>query len=116
MAVIMKSGKLASARAEEVLQFAETILEGAHPKLVPWLAELNWAAVKNVRGDTAGALQHIRLAYEQGFRLNWRYKLQHWFVLENLHDEPEYRDLVAMFERDMEHQRENTYELLGISK
>ena len=34
-------------------------------------------------------------------------------VLESLHNEPEYQHLVALFEEDMERQREKAYELLG---
>jgi len=112
IAFIIKSSDLASSRVEEILRAVEPIREGADPSLTPWLADLSWAALKNVRGETEAALQHLRDAFDHGFRYVWRYRLQHWFVLESLHDEPEYQSLVALFEKDMERQREEAYKLL----
>jgi len=112
IAQILKSNDLASTRADEILQAAETILEGADTSLTPWLADINWAALKNVRGDSEAALQHLRDAFDNGFRFDWRYKLQHWFVLENLHGDPEYQSLVALFEEDMDRQRVEIHQLL----
>jgi len=116
IAMIKKSNNLASSEADEILQAAQTILEGAHPSVAPWLADINWAALENARGDTDAALQHLRDAVDHGFRNNWRYQLQHWFVLEDLHNKPEYQSLIALLEEDMERQREEAYKLLGMAQ
>jgi len=116
IAQIMKSSDLTSRKAETILQTVESILQDADPKVTPWLADLNWAALKNTRGDKEAALQHLRDAFDNGFRHYWRSQIQHWFVLESLHNEPGYRELIAMFEEDMERQREEAYKLLGIVK
>jgi TolB-like protein len=113
IALVMRSGDFASSKADELLQAAQTILEGAHPSLTPWLADIRWAALKNARGDSQAALGHLRNAFEHGFRFRWRFRLQHWFALESLHSEPEYIELVALSEKDMERQREETHILLG---
>jgi hypothetical protein len=116
IAMIKKSGGLVSGEVDEILQAAQSILEGTHPSVAPWLADINWAALENVRGNTKAALQHLRDAVGHGFRFNWRHTFEHWFVLENLHDEPEYKSLIALLEEDMDRQREEAYVLLGMTR
>ncbi len=116
IAFILKSVDITSSKAVEILDFTERKLQESDPTLLPWYTELSMAALENVRGNTDAAIAYLNSAFEHGMRTEWRLKLQHWFVLQSLHDEPEYRQLVAMFEEDMERQREEAYELLGMNK
>ena len=116
IAFILKSVDLTSGRADEILRFAERKLQETDPALLPWFTELRMAALENVRGNTDAAIAYLNSAFEHGMRMEWRQPLQHWFVLESLHDEPEYQQLVALFEEDMERQREEAYELLGMAQ
>jgi len=116
IAYIMKSIDITSVQADEILDFSERKLHESDPDLLPWYADLNMAALENVRGNTDSAIAYLNSTFEHGMRIEWRSPLQHWFVLESLHNEPEYRSLVAMFEEDMERQREEAYKLLGIVK
>ena len=116
IAFILKSADVTSSKAVELLDFAERKLKEADPAVLPWISELSLAALENVRGNTDLAITYLDQAFDHNFRQDWRLKLQHWFVLESLHKEPAYQDLVARFEQDMERQREEAYELLGIAK
>jgi hypothetical protein len=42
--------------------------------------------------------------------------LRHDWRFEFLHNEPEYKNLVALLEKDMEKQRDEAYELLGLKR
>ena len=116
IAFILKSADLTSGKVNELLDFAERKLKQRDPALWPWVAEVNLAALENVRGNTDAAIAYLNSAYDHNWRTKWRLKLQHWFVLKNLHEEPEYRKLVARFEEDMERQREEAYRLLEVLK
>lgn len=116
IAFILKSADITSGKADEILDFVAAKLQAVKSSLLPWITEINLAALENVRGNTDTAITLLNRAFEHNMRANWRLNLQHWFVLESLHDEPEYQDLVARFEEDMERQREQAYELLEIKK
>jgi len=116
IAFILKSVDIASSKAVEILDFAERKLQKSDPALLLWYTDLDMAALENTRGNTDAAIAYLNSAFEHGMRIEWRHALQHWFVLESLHDEPEYQQLVAMFEQDMERQREEAYELLRLAK
>jgi TolB-like protein/Tfp pilus assembly protein PilF len=113
LAFILKSAELTSSKADELLNAAETLTQNTHPDLTQWLSDINLAGIEATRGNKETALQHLRDAYDNGMRLRWRYRMQHWFVLEPLHGMGEYQQLVALFEQDMEHQLERTHELLA---
>jgi TolB-like protein/Tfp pilus assembly protein PilF len=116
IAFILKTADVTSSQADKILDFVERKLQASDPALLPWLSELSLAALENARGNTAAAIAYLNSTFEQGMRSDWRLKLQHWFVLESLHNEPEYQQLIALFEADMERQREAAYELMGIAK
>jgi TolB-like protein/Tfp pilus assembly protein PilF len=111
IAFVLKSNNLASGQADIILDGAQSVINRAHPDLVHWYADINSAALEATRGNRQAAIKHLNDAYESGLRLRWRYFVQHWFVLEPIRDMPEYRQLVARFEADMEQQKEEAYRL-----
>jgi TolB-like protein/Flp pilus assembly protein TadD len=113
MAVILKAGNLMSEDANRFIEAAQTVIDKAHPTLVPWFASVNLAGLEVARGNSSEALRLLRRAFvDENMRMQWRFYLQHWFVLEPLHDESEYRELVASLDSEMEQQREQAFELL----
>jgi tetratricopeptide (TPR) repeat protein len=54
-----------------------------------------------LRGDRQKALSALRQAIDEGWRSSWRYDLKYDSALESLHDEPEYRAMIAEIEADM---------------
>jgi hypothetical protein len=57
------------------------------------------------------ALSALRQAIDEGWRDSWRYFLEHDSALESLHDEPEFRAMVAEIEADMAAQLERVREM-----
>jgi hypothetical protein len=57
-----------------------------------------------LRGDRQKALLALRQAIDEGWRSSWRYDLNYDSALESLHDEPEYRAMIAEIEADMAEQ------------
>jgi hypothetical protein len=47
---------------------------------------------------------------------DWQYVLHNDWRFESLHGEPDYKNLLAMMEKDMEKQREEAYELMGLKQ
>jgi TolB-like protein len=111
IAFILNSSNLASDQADSILAGAQSVIDSAHPDIAHWYADINLAALESTRGNRQAAIKHLNDAYESGLRLRWRYFVQHWFVLEPLRDMPEYQQLVARFEADMEQQKEEAYRL-----
>ncbi len=115
MAAILKAGNLASEEADRFIEAAQTIIDKAHPALVPWLATLHLAGLETTQGNRSEGLRLLRRAFvDENMRFMWRFYLQQWFVLAPLHDEPEYRELIAMLETEMEQQRERAHALLEV--
>jgi TolB-like protein/Tfp pilus assembly protein PilF len=57
-----------------------------------------------LQGDRQKALSALRQAIDEGWRNFWWYDLKHDLNLESLHDEPEYRAMIAEIEADMARQ------------
>jgi len=113
MAMVMRAGDLASDKADRLLAAAKTIIDGADPALVQTLDDLWQAAYDSASGDGDAALAHLHDAFDHGFRENWRFWIQHWFVFDGLRGEPEYRRLVARYEEDMETQLAEAHRLVA---
>jgi Flp pilus assembly protein TadD len=73
-----------------------------------WIADVRIYAL---RGDKQKALSALRQAIDEGWRVPWRYFLEHDSALESLHDEPEYQEMVAEIEADMAAQLERVREM-----
>jgi TolB-like protein/Tfp pilus assembly protein PilF len=104
LAMVIRAGNLTSTKATSLENAYETLINGADPSLAPYLHELWQAALNSARGKSDTALEHLHGAFEKGFRENWRFWVQHWFVFDGLRGEPEYRRLVQRYEEDMERQ------------
>jgi hypothetical protein len=63
-----------------------------------WIADVRIYAL---RGDKQKALSALRQAIDEGWRVPWRYFLEHDSALESLHDKPEYQAMIAEIEADM---------------
>jgi TolB-like protein/Flp pilus assembly protein TadD len=112
MAHILKKTDLASSKADELLDAARALIDGAHPDITHWLADINRAGLEATRGNDEEALRHLDKAYENGMRFRWRHWFQRWFPLESVRELTGYRQLIAQLESDMENQLEETHRLL----
>ncbi len=54
-----------------------------------------------LRGDKQKALSALQRAIDEGWRSHWWYYLKYDPILESLHDEPEFQEMVAEIEADM---------------
>ena len=61
-------------------------------------------------------MDFLGVAIEKGWRFDWREVMLRDLQFESLHNEPEFKTLVAMLEADMEKQREQAYDLLGLTR
>jgi len=103
-----------SEQAEEMLKAAEAKWALRDEAWFPWSHALNRASVEVVRGNKDKAIEHLFDAFGKNHRLNWRRALTSGIWYRELQDEPEFKRLITMYEADMDHQREEAYELLGI--
>jgi len=114
LAALIKLREPLSTQAEELLQLAESRLDNRTPAIGIWERPLNRAAIAAVRGDDEAAIEHLNEAWGMNWRTYWRSTLVNNPVFYPLRNQPGYRELVARFEADMERQRQETYELLGV--
>jgi tetratricopeptide (TPR) repeat protein len=103
-------------QADQMLEAAEAKWAIRDERVFPWQSHINRARVASMRGDKDAAIQHLYSAFETNHRSQWRLRILGRMSLLPLHDEPEFKRLVAIYEADMDRQREEAYELLGISK
>jgi len=116
IAMLLQIQDMNSPLAVILIDAAEQKNELIEDKWIPWWTSVQRATIATARGDEAAAIAFLNEVPDGKFGGNWRSYLSNWWVLDALHDEPEYKHLVAMLEEDMEHQREEAYELLGITK
>ncbi len=64
-----------------------------------------------LQGRKAEALKALREAVDEGWRKLWPFWLKYDPILESLHDEPEYRAIIAELEADMAAQLERIREM-----
>ena len=104
----------ASTRASELVDAAEQGMLSLDERFLPWQRALDKAAVAAVRNDQPRALEQLYRAYELGLRFRWRNLLLSNIAFNSLHEEPEFKRLVAMLEQDMQRQREEAYKMPGV--
>jgi TolB-like protein/Tfp pilus assembly protein PilF len=116
IALLMQKQDPDSTQATEFIDIAEQKHQTTESIILPWERALDRAEIAVARNDKETAIKELYSAWEQGYRWEWRSTLQIWFGFQSLHDEPEYQQLIAMYEQDMVSQREQVYELLGMTK
>jgi len=103
-------------QATILIDAAEQKMQLIEDRYIPWATSLRRAAIATARGDKAAAIALLNKVPDRKFGGRWRGYLTNWFVLEPLYQEPEYKRLIAALEQDMERQREEAYELLGMTR
>ena len=68
-------------------------------------ADIALATIHALRGDRGAAIDALRGAVDKGWRAGWRIALNHDAALDSLRDSPEFQNIVAYIEADMEQQR-----------
>ena len=116
IALLLQARDPASERALELIDTAEQQLQSIDPRFMPWARALDRAAIAAVRNNKQAALEQLVQAYELGFRWRWRNGLLSNITFNSLHDEPEFKQLITRFEEDMERQRAEAYQSLGLDK
>jgi tetratricopeptide (TPR) repeat protein len=106
----------ASTRAVELIAAARQKIQAIDERFIPWQRALDKAGVAAVSGDKQQALEQLEQAYELGLRNRWRNLLLSNIAFNSLHEEPEFKRLVAMLEEDMQRQREEAYQIPGVLK
>ena len=116
IAALLKLADPTSERPEQLLKAVEDISGQQPPAWGVWASDLNQAAIATIRGEHVTALQWLNSAWDKKWRFMWRERLVEDAIFSQMKDEPGYKELVTRFERDMEQQREQAYELMEIQK
>ena len=116
LAYVLKMQNPAAEQVPALLDHADVLNKRSDGRVFPSEKPFRQAMIESARGDKVAALSSLHEAFEKGWRLGWRDWMYRDFQFESLHNEPEYKNLVAMFEADMEKQHEEAYELLGLKK
>jgi TolB-like protein/Tfp pilus assembly protein PilF len=116
IAQLLKIQDPESARAAELIEAARQKMQATDERFIPWQRALDKASIAAVTGDKQQALEQIERAYELGLRSRWRNLLLSNIVFNDLHEEPEFKRLVAVLEEDMQRQREEAYQIPGVLK
>jgi len=105
-----------SEKAVELINAAEQKMLLIDERFLPWQRALDRASIAAVTNDKQESLKQLARAYDLGLRFRWRNLLLSNIVFNNLFDEPEFKNLVAMLEQDMQRQREEAYKIPGVLK
>jgi tetratricopeptide (TPR) repeat protein len=116
MAQVMKMQDPGSEQATALLDHAAALNRQSDNRRIPFESGFRLAAIESARGNKPGAIAGLQAAFDAGWRIDWQGALRHDWRFQPLHNEPEYKNLVAMMEQDMERQREEAYELLGLKR
>jgi tetratricopeptide (TPR) repeat protein len=116
MAQVMKMQDPASEQAAALLDHAAALNRQGDNRNIPFSAGFRQATIEAARGNKPGAIAGLQAAFDAGWRIDWQSVLRDDWQFEPLHNEPDYKNLVAVLEKDMEKQREEAYELLGLKK
>jgi len=105
-----------SQQATILIDAAEQKMQLIEDRWIPWYTSVRRATIATARGDNTAAIAFLNEVPDRKFGGRWRDYLTNWFVLQPLYQEPEYKRLIAAIEQDMESQREEAYELLGMTR
>jgi TolB-like protein len=116
IAALLKLAEPMSDRPEDLLRIAELYVDVHHPAWGVWTSDLSRAGIAIIRGQHEEALALFDKAWDKHWRFAWREILVDNTVSSQLAGQPGYQELIARFETDMEHQREEAYQLMGITR
>jgi TolB-like protein/Tfp pilus assembly protein PilF len=116
IAHVTKLGNPLSEEATPLLELADTLNQQIDGRDIPFDKPLDQAFIEVARGDKPAALASLQQAIDKGWRLEWRELMYRDFWFEALRQEPEFKNMTAMLEADMDQQREEAYRLLGIAR
>jgi len=113
MAQVMKMQNPMSEEATALLDHADELNRRPGDRSIPFSRFMRQACIEVARGNKNPAIKALQQAFHAGWRLDWRETLNDDFRFESLHDEPEYKHLIAMLEEDLQKQRKDAHTLLG---
>ncbi len=105
-----------SADVAPLLDLADTLNQKNDGRNRPFNKPLDQAFIEVAKGNKPAALASLQQAIDKGWRLEWRGLMYREFWFESLRQEPEFKNMTAQLEADMEKQREEAYKLLGLNK
>ncbi len=114
MALVMKMQNPVSEQANALLDHADALNHMPGDRSFPFAKFTRQASIEVARNNKSAAISALQQAFAAGWRIDWHDTLQNDFRFESLHNEPEYKHLIAMLEEDMQKQRNQAYELLGL--
>jgi len=115
LGMVMKMQNPLSGEATEILDHAEALNARPGDRSIPFGRFIQQAAIETARSNKEAAVSALKQAFDAGWRVDWRETLVNDYRFESLHNEPEYRHLIAMLEEDMQQQREQAYALFGLA-
>jgi len=115
IAQLMNMQDPGSDQAKALVRHAEALSQQADSRRIPYTVGINLALIGAAQHDKTSAIDGLRLAIEKGWNSDWHATMHNDWRFEFLHQEPEYQELIAMLEHDMERKRLEAYELLGLS-
>jgi TolB-like protein len=113
IALLLQMQDPASARAAELIDIAEQQMQLIDERFMPWARALDRAEIAAARKNKQTAMERLEQVYERGLRFRWQNLLMSNIAFNSLHDEPEFKQLIARFEADMQRQRELAYRVPG---
>ena len=116
IAALLTNTDPTSTRPGQLLEVVKTTADQFNPRAGLWTPDLRYAAIAAILGDHEAALNSLNSAWDKNWRYSLRSTLGQNLAFSQLKNEPGFQKLVARFETDMERQREEAYELMGITK
>ncbi len=116
IAILLQMQDPASARAAELIDAAEQKMQLIDERFIPWQRALERAGIAAARNDRQVAMEQLEQAFNLGLRSRWRNLLLSTIAFNSMHDEPEFKQLLARLEADTETQRELAYQIPGVLK
>ena len=113
IAILLQMQDPASARAAELIDAAEQKMQLIDERFIPWQRALERAGIAAARNDRQVAMEQLEQAFDLGLRSRWRNLLLSTIAFNSMHDEPEFKQLLARLEADTETQRELAYQIPG---
>ncbi len=98
------------------LEHAEMLSQSSDNKWISSMGPLRLAYIAAARSEKEEAMKQLHAAFDAGWPNDWRTTLHQDFLFQPMQNEPEFKELIALYDADMERQREEAYELLGLPR